>query len=230
METRGRVKKKKNWTAAVLCFFFFACGRCQSASPAVALPDKHTHRERWRRLEEDRLVVRESVHGRMDDVDVYVSTPWGPFHHTRGPAMTSSLFFFSHSHSLTLTLLPCNPLPPAWSVLSLYVPPSLQLQLSSLARRVSLYGAEKVVALFLDLDEMRIGCRMWKRSGTNGGMVQGQSPETKPLWACCMCCICGGICLQLQVPLGPLGSPRVCFGLGPRLRGVGSQVLGCRPE
>lgn len=143
-------------------------------------------------------------------MDVDVSTPWGPFHHTRGggachdikPGIFSFSLSLSRSFSVTLSLPP--------GPFSLYVPRSQPSALVTGSSHLFVWCKEGV-ALFLDLDEMRIACRMWKRSGTNGGMVQGQSSETKPLWAGCRCCICGGIWMQLQVPLGPLG---FVLGLG----------------
>lgn len=176
----------------MLCFCVWQVPECVTCCG----PASQTERERWR-LEKDRLTVSESVHGRMDDVDV--STPWGPFHHTRGPAMTSSLLFSSFSLSLSRSFSVTLSLPPG--PFPLYVPASQRSALVTGSSHLFVWCREGV-ALFLDSDEMRIGCRMWKRSGTNGGMVQGQSSETKPLWAGCMCCICGGIWLQLQVPLG----------------------------
>lgn len=111
---------------------------------------------------------------------VDVSTPWGPFHHTRGLCHDiKSLFYLLtlHSRMLTLALSPSAHLPVPFagsifslclsprSLLSLYVP-----QLSSQAHVSLRMGTEPsmLLSLFLDLSQMRIACRMWKRSGTNG--------------------------------------------------------------
>lgn len=180
--------------------------------------------------------MNESVHRTLHYVGwmiVDVSTPWGPFHHTRGLAMTSSLFsIFSRTLTLSSSQAsshsPCPP-PFRWPILSLfslsllclYVPPSL------LAHNISLYlhGTENVCcSLFLDLDEMRIECRMWKRSGTNGwngpkanrpgrnhiGLAAGAASVVASACSC--------------------RSPWVfVLGLGPGPRLPGSGLLGCRP-
>lgn len=138
--------KKKKGTAAVLCFCRVVGARVRHLRwPCQTNIDREREMETGKR--HSRLIVSESVHGRMDDVDV--STPWGPFHHTRVPAMTSGLFFSLFlTLTLTLTLLLCHPLPPAWPVPSLYTYLSPSVQLLSLARRISLYGAEKVSLSF----------------------------------------------------------------------------------
>lgn len=145
-----------------------------------------------------------------------------------------SFFFFSFSLSLSLRLALPRSLPPCacpsclrmylWSTyLSAYQPPLFFLTgCSHLFVR-----CREGVALFLDFDEMRIGCRMWKRSGTNEGMVQGQSTKTKPHWAGCRCCICGGsytATLDIPAAAGPLGFARA-RGLGAWGLGLGSGRL-----
>lgn len=105
---------------------------------------------------------------------VDVSTPWGPFHHTRGHNMTSSLFFI-FSHALTLFQTPSHS--PCFSPFCR--PISSLSPLTTIIRGALLTGSSHLFVLvwhreevcrplFLDLDEMRIACRMWKRSGTNG--------------------------------------------------------------
>lgn len=132
--------------------------------------------------------------------------------------------FLSLSLSLPLSLPPAHALFLSLFSLSLpclYVPPS------SLARCISLYGTENVccsLSLFLDLDEMRIECRMWKRSGTNGwngpkanhpgrnhfGLAAGAASVVASACSC--------------------RSPWVfVLGLGPGPRLPGSGLLGCRP-
>lgn len=184
--------------------------------------------------------MSESVHRTLHYVGwmiVDVSTPWGPFHHTRGHAMTSSLFFiFSRSLTLSSTQASSHSHSPCPSP---FRRPMLSFSLSSLSLYyvytyrpphwlvVSLCMAQRMcvaLSLFLDLDEMRIECRMWKRSGTNGwngpkanhpgrnhfGLAAGAASVVASACSC--------------------RSPWVfVLGLGPGPRLPGSGLLGCRP-
>lgn len=205
---------------------------------------------RWPSNRQDRRDRRVSVHRRHGSVRCVRTMGAIPSH--KGSAMTSGSFFFflTLALSLTLTLTPRLALPLSLPLRPLAHPLGTVLwytYLVSLPTSTLLTGSSHLfvwrregVALFLDLNEMRVECRMWKRSGTNGGLVQGQSTKTKPHWAGCRCCICGGKAsyLQLQVPLGPLGSPwDFARALGwatesrPGLWQIdgGVWALGCRP-